>query len=309
MESFISNDGTVAKYVHDDGSETAIKTLPEGAESCGGSNRRKFNVFISCSSGCPVGCAFCYLTVKRYPFFDLTERQIADNVVAAVKAEFNRRPEIKKLPINLSWMSMGDAWFDLKKVHHAIELILHQLDPDLVEIEGVDIGTTLPQVTYTDIIYLKRIDRALKTSGKLTSKPAERTSVRIFYSLHSVIDSVRKKLVPNSLPLSIAQNFLRLLQFNIICHCLFIEGINDTELCVSSLGRVFSSKDTPGQLRFLRFNKCPGSFFSESSKFDDIVKKYTDQQSDFFIRDLKVQVSPGSEISAACGQFLMRSSL
>lgn len=69
MEVYRTINGHVAKYVHDDGSETAIKTIPPGEVGCGGygSIGNKYNIFISTSVGCLVGMfedELCIKTVK-----------------------------------------------------------------------------------------------------------------------------------------------------------------------------------------------------------------------------------------------------
>ena len=53
------------------------------------------------------------------------------------------------------------------------------------------------------------------------------------------------------------------------------------------------------ELRILRYNECDNSPYKESDKFDYIVKYFHDNLS-----KVKYQISAGSEIKAACGQFI-----
>lgn len=116
MEVYRTIDGTVAKYVHDDGSETAIKTTPVTTYGgIYGKVTNKYNIFISTSVGCSVDCRFCYLTTKGCPVYNLTEEEIVGNVLAAIEAEVLHRPDLKNLFCKLSWMGMGDAYFDTQK--------------------------------------------------------------------------------------------------------------------------------------------------------------------------------------------------
>lgn len=97
--------------------------------------------------------------------------------------------------------------------------------------------------------------------------------------------------------------------FNVIYHYLFLDGINDSHDEVGDLINFFLSvspdynviRDSK-QLRILRYNKCDKSRYTESKSFSQIIERLNIQ----IPEKLKVQVSPGSEISAACGQFLMR---
>jgi 23S rRNA (adenine2503-C2)-methyltransferase len=298
LETYISNNGHVAKYVHDDSSETAIKTIAPGEESCGGSNRNKFNVFASCSVGCRIGCSFCFLQSKRYKQYDLTSNEISTNVVHAVEKELIRRPELQNTPMNISWMGMGDAFLDLLKIDQATWDIIRCCGLDVFE--GVDIATTLPQIRYDDMDRLHYITESLYEK-KVTAKPDNRTDVRIFYSLHSLNNTTRKKLIPRTLDLDIALPYLSNLdkKYNVIYHYMFLDYINDHSEDIENLIRMFSSNEHQ-QLRILRYNECPNSKFKETKYFNELIDHLEKE-----IPNLKVQLSPGSEIQAACGQFLM----
>lgn len=302
MELYTTIDGTIAKYVHDDGSETAIKTWPEGMASCGGSGREKFNVFASCSVGCEINCGFCFLTSKSFPHHTLSVDEIADNVLSAIKTELHRRPNLEKVPFNLSWMGMGDPWNKLNKICEATERILEGVDGLVEFIEGVDIATSLPCASYEDIRYLKDIDRMLQLTNKLMPRPSTRTNVRVFYSLHSVINKTRRQLIPNTLDVDAALIHLDRLSkyYNVIYHYIFLNGINDTGEHIDKLIDIFRWSDS--QLRILRYNECPNSKYVESENLLKIVDKLAYNLDS---NNIKVQLSPGSEISAACGMFLM----
>lgn len=301
MESYISNDKCVAKYVHDDGSETSIKTWPDGVESCGGSGREKFNVFISSSVGCPIRCSFCYLTSKDFPYHQLSAADISTNVIDAINMELSRRPELKNLPMNLSFMGMGDAWMDLEKTYQVVRYICSWF-PEL-KIEGVDIGTTLPLIKWDDQLWLLKIKNYLIRSGRLTDRPISRKPVRIFFSLHSFFDDYRHYLIPRSIPIKASLEYLRTLEdtFNVIYHYVLFEGINDQHKDFSAIIDHFLYQPRR-EIRFLRYNQCPNSKFKESQEFNSFIERLERNKLD----NMKVQLSPGSEVAAACGMFLMK---
>lgn len=73
MENFISEEKTVTKYVHEDGSETAIKHWGSCQQIVNPLNqemetvlndRNKYTIFISTTRGCFMECKFCHLTMK-----------------------------------------------------------------------------------------------------------------------------------------------------------------------------------------------------------------------------------------------------
>lgn len=314
MEVYRSKDGHVAKYVHNDGSETAIKTTPIdkfGGEY--GSVTNKFNVFISTSVGCPVGCKFCYLTTKKCPYVKLDQQEITKNVRAAIKSELKTRPELKKKYIKLSWMGMGDAYLNINDVYWSTLDILDTLvkDWDIMGVDGVDISTTMPRVNPEDLGQIVALNTELmKTSNNFNLNPernygeTDRSPLRVFYSLHSTKDAVRRMLIPHTVDISKAFSHLGQLRdvgITTIIHHMFFDELNDGVEDLIELKNLMLSDLLKGtELRILRFNECPGTTFKESEKFDYLITVLLKHGI-----DLKVQSSPGSEIAAACGQFLL----
>lgn len=304
-ELYLTQDGKIAKYVHVDGSETAIKTLPKDDISCSGINRNKWNVFASCSVGCQIGCKFCFLTVKKFPFQKLSVDQISINVISAITEELKRRPELKDIPMNLSWMGMGDPWLDMNSIFRATKNIIENTKFLVKEIEGVDIASTFynnsnTEQTISNLNSLDRLKEYVNNLSNLTSKEdINRTNVRLFYSLHSVDLESRLSIIPTNIyPFSF---FDQLSVFHdVIFHCIFLDGINDSYYQIEKLIHIMKQRRNV-QLRILRYNKCPNSPYRESKNFDNIIKYLYSELGD----KLKVQESPGSEISAACGMFLM----
>lgn len=311
MEIYRSNNGQVAKYVHDDGSETAIKTIPPGEIGCGGygSIGNKYNVFISTSVGCPVSCRFCYLTTKNCPYFKLSNDTIISNIISAIKTELTYRPELKKMYTKLSWMGMGDGYFDTKQVYDVTIAVADILQNQALSkgLDGVDIATTLPRIPTKQEDYIRNLAFTID-SYKLNSKrdyygKSSRKPVRVFYSLHSAFDETRKFLIPKTSDLKDALNYLLSLyredDISIIFHQMFFKGLNDDLREVAQVIKWLDEFDNI-ELRLLRFNKCPGTIFEESDKFNylvDYIYKYHD--------NIKVQTSPGAEILASCGMFLL----
>jgi len=310
MEVYRTKDNHVAKYVHDDGSETAIKTTPI-TEYGGvyGKVTNKYNIFISTSVGCPVGCKFCYLTTKNCPHHILTEDEIIANVLEAVRTEVKHRPELSNLYAKLSWMGMGDAYFDTQKMYNvscAISggLILNGLARG---IDGVDVSTTLPKIPSTEsgdgLRSLARYINCFTVNPKRSySVTGPRYPVRLFYSLYGGENGIRNYLIPHTTPAKKASAYLQSLSdvgVTIVVHHMFFEGVNDSLRDVDYVLKFLKSLPNV-ELRLLRFNKCEGTLFNESSKFDSLVEHMYK-----YHKNIKIQSSPGSEVQAACGQFLL----
>ncbi len=82
---------------------------------------------------------------------------------------------------------------------------------------------------------------------------------------------------------------------------MFIDGFNDTPKEIAALKDLIRNYDLQNyELRILRYNTCEVStYIHESDNFKDIIKQLMEVHP-----HVKVQVSAGSEVKAACGQFL-----
>jgi adenine C2-methylase RlmN of 23S rRNA A2503 and tRNA A37 len=307
MEVYRTKDNSVAKYVHDDGSETSIKT---SVESCGGTYgtvNNKYNVFISTSVGCQVGCDFCYLTVKKCPYIKLSSDTIVSNVIEAIKKEIAERPELKDMYTKLSWMGMGDAVVDIDKMEEVTIRIIHEIQDGKLSkgIDGVDVSTTFPIVRKSTFITITNLNSTIRKIANLNPKRLysdTNSPLRVFYSLHSAVESTRRVLIPTGASINRAIEVLDVLYksgITTIIHHMFFNGVNDTEVEIAYLEELLQTLNGI-ELRILRFNKCEGTNYKESINFYNIVDRLCSKY-----HNIKVQASPGSEVKAACGQFLL----
>jgi len=310
MEIYKTKDNKVTKYIHDDGSETAIKHSFESPTEKHGEFSKitnKFNVFISSSVGCRIKCSFCYLTLKKVPFFRLTKEEITKNVIDAITHQVNLFPELKNQYVKLSWMGMGDACINFQKTIDITKLIVKEIiDKKLCKgIDNIDISTMLPQSFKTGSLkyYVEKLNDLLIDIPINPLRESE-PKVRIFYSLHSSLDSVRNKMIPHAKKIEEAFNELKSIPFDnakVIIHHMFLEGVNDSQEDIQNLIKLMTDPENKNyQLRILRYNKCDYSIDEESLLFVEIIKKINEK-----IENMKVQISPGSSVKAACGQFLL----
>jgi len=334
----ISDDKTVVKVVHDDDSETAIKTVSScdttitenGDFVLNETNRNKFSMFVSNSAGCFMKCNFCYLTLKEMKHKPLSTFNVTVNALEALKERIwsavdGDIPNINKMYMKVCWMGMGDAFINADKVHISTTAILsHVISEDLAAgLDGVDLSTVMPKVKNLEDTFksLKELDEALQSFplnphndvivhrhadiDNAGTKYENRSRFRLFYSLHSAIQKTRDELIPNAMPIDEAipalLDYSENNKYNVIFHHMFIDGLNDTEEEIDALIELINKyKLQDYELRILRYNTCEVStFIHESNHFKNIIKRLTSVHP-----HVKVQVSAGSEVKAACGQFL-----
>lgn len=326
MEAFHTDDGSVAKFIHADGSETAVKVVKScsnfrdanGLVHTEWVDRNKYSVFISSSLGCYMKCPFCHLTIKDSAYRKLQTAQVVANVKEAIEAEIARKPEMRERYVKLCWMGMGDAVNQPDMVHDAtLELM------DWLMLKGytrgldcVDLSTVLPPVNDLWMPRFAALNRALavypvnpesfriEQAEVATQRVYEdRSRFRLFWSVHSAVQATRDRMVPGAMPLAEAVPKLR--EFarmgpNLLLHQLFVEGLNDTPSEVDALLALLRDAFPTQELRVLRYNFCDRSPYREWSSIDEAVARIADQHA-----ALKVQVSAGKEVAAACGQFLV----
>lgn len=328
METFRTEDNTVGKYIHEDFSETSIKTV----SSCdtvidphtrkvhhNNVDRNKVSVFVSSSAGCFMKCKFCYLTIKNSSYAKLSEEMILSNLKEAFLQELQDNPSVCNKYIKVNWMGMGED-------HIVRPTLIRNVTNDFVEwlvthnyvqgLDGVDVASTLPKNNGKWINELKRLDNDLR---RFTLNPNNKNSVhasndypdynqrsivRFFYSLHSCIQETRNHLIPNALPINEAiqqmQDYSENERYNLILHHMFLNGVNDSREEVSKLLE-FMKTMKRHELRILRYNTCRNNTFKESRKFDFIIEQLIET-----VPRLKVQISTGTEVRAACGQFIVK---
>ncbi len=326
MEAFHTDDGSVAKFIHDDGSETAVKVVKscsnfrdeQGLVQTEWVDRNKYSVFISASLGCYMKCPFCHLTIKDSAYRKLQCAQVVANVKEAIEYEIARKPEMKDRYVKLCWMGMGDAVNQPDMVHDAtLELMDWLMTKGYTRgLDCVDLSTVLPPVKDDWMERFAALNRALEylpvNPNSFLVEQAEvathkvynnRSRFRMFWSVHSAIQETRNKMVPGAMPL--AQVLPKLREFmkrgpNLMLHQLFVERLNDTPEEVDALLKLLGENFPEQELRVLRYNFCDNSPYREWDHIDQAVSRIADQHS-----RLKVQVSAGKEVAAACGQFLV----
>jgi adenine C2-methylase RlmN of 23S rRNA A2503 and tRNA A37 len=215
-------------------------------------------------------------------------------------------------------MGMGDA---IKKPEMVRDVTLRFLDWVFENgyakgLDGIDLSTVMPKIKKPEFIgifhNLENDLRQYPLNEKYSMDNHEfrnfeytrKNVFRLFYSVESAIQEKRENVIPNAMPLVDAANLLNQYQASgstLIFHHLLVEGLNDSEEELSALIHFMKKDFDQNELRILRYNYCSKSDYKESEKFISQIKSLSNN-----INKLKVQVSPGTEVSAACGQFIVK---
>ena len=318
-----NSDNTVCKFIHENGAETTIKTV----SSCNNhfldgnlvqdhTDKNKATVFISSSVGCPLGCKICYLTNKNIKYSALDFPIITNNTIDAIES-FNID---KSKYTKLSLMGMGDvALLKKNELYPTVSTLMAYLHlKGYSGIDGVDIATSFPKKFvnkefFTELESLHTLcnKESIKwnpvnsyvRSSQTKTNPGQRTKVRLFISLHHWDNLERKKILPSSDSVSNIIKKIEPLGMDIIFHYVLLDGVNTSDNDIDRLIELFEGKLKGHELRVLRYNECPNSEYTEPS--DEVFLKCIKRLSESNIL-FKFQISAGSEIKAACGQFIGR---
>lgn len=306
----------VVKYVHNNGSETTLKTVNTciGNYSDVGINKNKAVLFISVSSGCSQKCKFCYLTNKKFPFCQLDTNTIIKSCIEVLKKSTE---QLEGKYLKISFMGMGDAFASRTDMNEIVKKVfLFAYYKDMIKgIDGVDIGTSYPNVDnsgiYESINELKETIFQLNIPfnpfynyNKIAMEyPDSRTPVRLFISLHSINDSVRSYLMPNSSSIQRILDDLENVDIDVVFHYIMFDGINDSQEDIKNILAFFDRDNMRKyELRILRYNMDMNTAgLAESPMVNEAINTLKQSKLKF-----KYQISAGSEISASCGQFLCR---
>ena len=266
METFISDDGSVGKFIHNDGSETAVKVVKEAMLfELARKPEMKERYVKLCWMG--MGDAVNQPDMVYEATLLLMEWIMANGYAKGLDC------------VDLSTVlpKVGDAW--IERFHALNEALkVYSMNPESFKVEQAEVSTH--------------------------DHYEGRTPFRMFYSVHSAKQETRDKMVPRALPVAQAVELLQRFRTpggpNLMLHQLFIEDLNDSEDEVSALLHLLKQEFPGIELRILRYNFCDRSPHREWSNIDYAISRIASEH-----KALKVQTSAGKEVAAACGQFLV----
>ena len=311
---FKNEDSNIIKYIHYNGAETTIKTSPTCVSDEGEVliDKGKAVLFISSSAGCTQKCRFCFLTSKKMPFCHLDTNTIIKSAIVALKQS---KQQIKGKYLKISFMGMGDVFYSNTDINEVVKKVfLYAFNKKMIKgIDGVDIGTSYPnsagQSIFDSIALLKETIYHLNMPfnpfynyTKIGNQNEhERTPVRLFISLHSLKNDIRSYLMPMSSSLERIMADIKNIGIDIVFHYIMFDGINDSDQDINEILNFFKCDEMKHhELRILRYNDNANGL-KESAKILKVIEVLKSSGINF-----KYQISTGSEILAACGQFICK---
>ncbi len=284
-KKLISKDGTV-KYMFsldDEGKIESVLLPPLSVNRKEGwieeDTPNRLTICVSTQVGCPLGCVFCatgYMNYKR----NLSAFEIIDQILQVEK-------DSGKKITNIVYMGMGEPLLNYDNVIKSIEIIN----------DGMGLGIANKHIT----VSTSGIENVIKRIAD------ENRKFKLAISLHSLDDEIRTQLMPinkkynlKSLLDSVKYYYSKTKRRPTFEYILF-ENINDTEEDKKKIIKL--AKEIPCKFNMINFH--------ESDVFDSYLKRSSKFQS--FIDDLRennitvmVRNSSGEDISAACGQLVIK---
>jgi len=249
--------------------------------------------------------------MKHAVYHPLEEEEILANAKEAVLAAAERDESLGSRYAKICWMGMGE---DAMRFSSRTVSLTHALAEWLMEegyaagIDGVDLSTVLPRTKENwseDFIQLDRELDWYPSNPQTLSREAGRSRFRLFLSVHSAVQETREQLIPGAQPLVVSleqvAEFRREGGCSVILHHLLFDGLNDSDVEIAAFADALKEHELLGtEVRLLRYNSCGRSPLVESSRFEEAAAVLS------ALTPVKVQTSLGSEVRAACGQFIVK---
>lgn len=241
---------------------------------------------------CTLGCKFCHLTNENKgdgKMVKIAEHDLAEAI--------NVTSRIYKPNILFSFMGVGEPFLNK-------ELIVNMYERFVDKCGNLSISLATMMPTTKPIDYF--ID-AVKYCGM---------PLKIHFSLHSPIDSIRNNIIPCS-QVTVQEGLEALVRYRdfiytntdilynlgkfhssdspVLLHYTVIEGVNDTLYELEKLIEIGEQYHIP--LKILKFN--PTSQLKRSKKEELFVELLTKQ----YPAPVKFYAPPGANIGSSCGQF------
>ncbi len=238
---------------------------------------------ISTQVGCPLDCKFCATGLMGYKR-NLTAGEIFDQFLFCSKL-YNIKPIT-----NIVYMGMGEPLLNYQNTLKSLQIFAEEKTR----------GISLRKIT-------------VSTAGipsKIIELADSKIRAKLAFSLHSLFDETRSKLMPINKKYSISENleairyYVNQTNTRVTFEYVMFKEINDREDDFYSLVRL--CKSFPCKLNIIPFNSIshmfPTGFSSElrpspKLRVDEFVKRLRE-------KDITVTVryTQGSDIAAACGQ-------
>lgn len=279
-----SNDGTVKFLLKFNtiSREDAVPILVETvAIPANNKNSDRWTLCISSQAGCLMRCKFC-ATGQQGFVRNLYTGEILEQVIF-VSNYLNIQPN------NIVVMGQGEPFLNFDNVLDALNLLNNQ--------KGFNIGARKITVSTCGIISgIKKYANTNKQYG-------------LAVSLHSAIQEKRDEIMPGVKNFTLSKlkneikNYINITNRRVSFEYLMIKDFNDTNEDLDALKTY--CKNMLCHINLIKLNDIPNCMFKPSKEY--IINSWVKQLNSFGI-ETTVRDSRGSDIDAACGQLLHKSS-
>lgn len=307
LKQLISKDGSTVKWSFLTSQNKPIETVLMMHE-----NGRR-TLCVSCQSGCPVNCSFCWTGamgfMQNLSGWEIIEQVLVANEWLRKLSVNSRQSEVEESPprsttsiypfqegkvqtgslvnsqtVNrIVFMGMGEPMINLNAVIEAIDVLINP-----------------------DIFNMSQRSITVSTSGYIPMMKkfwAKYPKIGLAISLHAPNQKLRQELMPVAKQFSLeslietCDEIQKQTKRRATYEYILIDGITDTEECAYELANLL--KNQLVHVNLIPYNPIAGRPFKRPSR--NRVMKFT-----HLLRDLHISATPrvtmGDDIKAACGQ-------
>ena len=233
---------------------------------------------ISSQVGCSCYCSFCATGLMGFSR-NLTINEILDQVLIA-----NRLVKLEDRSVrNIVFMGMGEPFLNQNNVFDAINVLI---DPAFFNLSSSHITVSTVGIVPGMLAYSEKLPNC-----------------RLALSLHSAIQSVRERLMPEArnYPLSTLRTVLEKVskKGSVMIEYLLLKDITDKSEDLEAL--IHFVKDLPVHINLIPFNTFAGSNLIGSTEQDAVI--FSEKLKNTGL-SVTLRRSLGSDIMAACGQLV-----
>jgi 23S rRNA (adenine2503-C2)-methyltransferase len=162
-------------------------------------------VSVPTQIGCPVGCTFCVSSQNKF------QRNLtSDEIVKAISGEIGTDP------ITLAFTGEGDVALNLPAVTEAVD-----------KLKSMNLPIERLRFSVSGI-----------AAHRFNQIPYSQFPTELQFSLHSVVNETRQRLIPSTVPLDVVERELRMVarRFTAVrLNYVLMPGVNDSEADIEAL--------------------------------------------------------------------------
>ncbi|MBU2443998.1 MAG: 23S rRNA (adenine(2503)-C(2))-methyltransferase RlmN [Bacteroidetes bacterium] len=279
LDEQTSDNSKTIKYLFEcsDGAKIESVLIPEA---------NRLTLCISTQVGCPLDCKFCATGQMGYKR-NLSTGEIIDQYLQISRV-------ISEPITNIVYMGMGEPFLNYSNVINSMNIFSSELA----------FGISGKRVTVSTV----GIPDKIKTFAQ------EPFRGKLAFSLHSVDEQIRSKIMPINKKFPFKQNidaleyFYKSTKRKITFEYTLLKGINDQESDIKGIVKL--SKRIPCKVNIIPFNSIA---HTNPSGIAATLKPTSKEEFDFFVERLRsnnvtvfVRNTQGDDIEGACGQLAIK---